>query len=57
VPILSDVTAWMVGRVIEVHPVHNNAVVVVQIEEGALGAEDDALLYHERAYMKPGGLT
>ena len=53
VPVLKDVTAWMVGRVIEVHPVHNNAVVVVQIEEGALGDEDDALLYHERSYMKP----
>jgi flavin reductase (DIM6/NTAB) family NADH-FMN oxidoreductase RutF len=54
VPVLSDVTAWMVGRIIEVHPVHNNAVIVVQIETGALGAEDDALLYHERRYLKPG---
>jgi flavin reductase (DIM6/NTAB) family NADH-FMN oxidoreductase RutF len=57
VPILKDVTAWMVGHIIEVHPVHNNAVVVVQIEEGALGEEDDALLYHERTYMRPGGLS
>jgi flavin reductase (DIM6/NTAB) family NADH-FMN oxidoreductase RutF len=56
VPVLSDVTAWMVGRIIEVHPVHNNAVVIVQIEEGALGDEDEALLYHERTYMKPSGL-
>jgi len=54
VPILDDVTAWMLGRIIEVHPVHNNAVVVVEIENGALGAEDDALLYHERRYFKPG---
>ena len=53
VPVLRDVTAWMIGRVLEVHPVHNNAVVIVQIEEGALGDEDDALLYHERSYMKP----
>jgi len=53
VPVLKDVTAWMIGRVLEVHPVHNNAVVIVQIEEGALGDEDDALLYHERSYMKP----
>jgi flavin reductase (DIM6/NTAB) family NADH-FMN oxidoreductase RutF len=53
VPVLKDVTAWMIGRVLEVHPVHNNAVVVVQIEEGALGDEDDALLYHERSYMRP----
>jgi flavin reductase (DIM6/NTAB) family NADH-FMN oxidoreductase RutF len=56
VPILSGVTAWMVGRIIEVHPVHNNAVIVVQIEDGALGEPDDALLYHERNYMKPAAL-
>jgi len=56
VPVLSDVTAWMVGRIVEVHPVHNNAVVVVQIEQGELGDEDHALLYHERAYMRPTAL-
>ncbi len=44
----------MLGTIIEVHPVHNNAIVVVQIETGGLGAEDDALLYHERAYRSPG---
>jgi flavin reductase (DIM6/NTAB) family NADH-FMN oxidoreductase RutF len=54
VPVLSDVTAWMVGRIVEVHPVHNNAVIVVQVETGALGTEDEALLYHERRYLKPG---
>jgi len=54
VPILNGVTAWMLGQIIEVHPVHNNAVIVVQIETGALGPEDDALLYHERAYRSPG---
>ncbi len=54
VPILAGVTSWLLGRVLEVHPVANNAVVVVQIETGALGPEDDALLYHERAYRSPG---
>jgi flavin reductase (DIM6/NTAB) family NADH-FMN oxidoreductase RutF len=53
VPILADVTSWMLGTVLEVHPVHNNAVIVVQIETGALGPEDEALLYHERAYQRP----
>ena len=52
-PILHGVTAWMAGRIIEVHPVHNNAVIVVQIEDGALGEEDEALLYHERSYHRP----
>jgi flavin reductase (DIM6/NTAB) family NADH-FMN oxidoreductase RutF len=54
-PILQGVTAWMLGRIIEVLPVHDNAVVVVEIEDGALGDEDDALIYHERAYRRPGG--
>jgi len=54
VPILDDVTAWMLGSIVAVHPVHNNAVVVVEIEEGSLGDEDDALLYHERRYFRPG---
>jgi len=53
VPILEGVTSWMLGSVLEVHPVHNNAVIVVQIELGELGAEDEALLYHERAYQRP----
>ena len=53
VPILKGATAWMLGRIIEVHPVHNNAVVVVQIEGGELGEEDEALVYHERRYMTP----
>lgn len=54
VPILDDVTAWMVGEIIEVFPVHSNAVVVVQIVTGQLGADDEALLYHERRYLRPG---
>ncbi|WP_374945518.1 flavin reductase family protein [Agreia sp.] len=49
-PVLTDVTAWMVGRIIGRMPLHNNAVVAVQIVEGGLGDDDEALLYHERAY-------
>ena len=56
IPIINDVTAWMLASVLEVHPVHANAVVIVQIEDGALGDPDDALLYHERTYMKPGAI-
>jgi hypothetical protein len=47
----------MLGRIIEVHPVFNNAVIVVQIETGALGPEDEALLYHERSYRSPGAVV
>lgn len=53
IPVINDVTSWMVGRIIERVSVHNNAVVVVQIEEGGMGADDEALLYHERAYRVP----
>ena len=53
IPILRGVTSWMLGPIFEVHPVADNAVVVVQIEEGQLGDVDDALLYHERKYLKP----
>jgi flavin reductase (DIM6/NTAB) family NADH-FMN oxidoreductase RutF len=53
-PILAGVTSWMVGRIVERVRVADNAVIVVQIEEGALGDPDDALLYHERTYRKPG---
>lgn len=56
VPILDGATAWMLGSIVEVLPVHNNAVIVVQIEEGELGDEDEALLYHERTYFRPGTL-
>ena len=53
IPVVNDVTSWMLGSIIEVHPVHGNAVIVVQIEDGALGEPDEALLYHERSYMRP----
>ena len=54
-PLLKGVTAWIIGRIIERYPVANNAVIVVQIEEGGVGNPDEALLYHERTYRRPGG--
>lgn len=53
-PLLNDVPAWMLGRIVERVRVADNAVVVVQVEDGGLGAEDAALLYHERTYLTPG---
>ncbi len=53
---LDGVTAWMLGRIIAVHEVHDNAVVIAEIDDGALGPEDEALLYHERTYMRPTAL-
>lgn len=56
-PILNDVTAWMSGRILQRVSVHNNAVVIVQIEAGELGADDAPLLYHEREYRTPGEIA
>lgn len=56
-PIVRGATVWVVGRIIEVHPVHHNAVIVVEIEHGELGEPDDALLYHERDYRTPGQIV
>jgi flavin reductase (DIM6/NTAB) family NADH-FMN oxidoreductase RutF len=53
-PVLNDVTSWMVGRIVERLFVHTSAVVVVQIEDGGLGEDDEALLYHERMFRAPG---
>ena len=53
-PILRDVTAWMVGRIVARTQVANNAMIAVQIEQGALGEPDEPLLYHERAYRALG---
>jgi len=49
-PILTNVTAWMLGRIIARTNVAENAMIAVQIEQGALGEPDEPLLYHERAY-------
>ena len=56
-PLLRDVPAWMLGRIVGRYPVHDNAVVVVQIEDGGLGEPDDALLYHEREFLRPGAIA
>lgn len=55
-PVIKDVTAWMVGRIVDRFTVHNSAVVVVQVEQGELGADDEPLLYHERRYHRPSEL-
>lgn len=52
-PVINDVTAWMIGRIRNRFTVHNNAIVVVQIEQGELGNDDAPLLYHERHYHRP----
>jgi len=57
IPLLNDVTAWMLGRIVGRHAHHGNAVIVVEIEDGALGSDDEAVLYHERQYQRAVPLT
>lgn len=56
-PILDGVTTWMTGRIVERLQVHNSVVVVVQIEGGEIGPDDEPLIYHERRYMRPGEIV
>lgn len=53
-PIFSDVSAVLIAKVREIHAVESNAVVIVEIQEGLIGHETDALIYHQRAYKATG---
>lgn len=53
-PLLKDVPAWMLGRIVKRVKIAGTAVVIVAVEDGGLGADDDALLYRERTYLTPG---
>ena len=53
-PILKKVTAWMVGTIVARTPVADNAMIAVQIDQGALGEPDEPLLYHERTFRALG---
>ncbi|WP_353809780.1 flavin reductase family protein [Agromyces sp. SYSU T00194] len=56
-PVLDGVTAWMGGRILERFEVHESAVVVLRVDEGAIGEPDVPLLYHERSYRAPGDVV
>jgi flavin reductase (DIM6/NTAB) family NADH-FMN oxidoreductase RutF len=49
-PVFNAASAVLIARVREIHSVESNAVVIVEIEEGLIGAERDPLIYHQRAY-------
>jgi flavin reductase (DIM6/NTAB) family NADH-FMN oxidoreductase RutF len=53
-PVFPGATSALICKVREVHNVENNAVIIVAVEQTLLGEEDDALLYHQRHYLKPG---
>ena len=53
-PIFTDTTAVLIGKIREIHNIEANAVVIVDVEESLLGLEQRGLIYHERGYALPG---
>ncbi len=49
-PIFQSVAGVLIAKVREIHSIESNAVVIVEIEEGLIGAESEPLVYHQRAY-------
>lgn len=56
VPILKDVSGWLIGKIQMRLSFENNAVVVVEVVEGQVGDDGVPLLYHSGAYSKPAPL-
>jgi len=53
-PIFSAASAVLVAKVREIHAIESNAVVIVEIQEGLIGDETEALIYHQRSYKATG---
>jgi flavin reductase (DIM6/NTAB) family NADH-FMN oxidoreductase RutF len=49
-PIFQTTSGALIAKIREIHSVEANAVVIVEIEEGLVGAEGNPLIYHQRAY-------
>ncbi len=54
VPVFPAATSILIAKIRDIHNIENNAVVIVDVVEGLAGNEDEALLYYQRSYMKPG---
>ena len=50
-PIFKDASAVLVGKIRDLHDVEANAVVIVDVLEGLVGAEKGGLLYHQRNFV------
>lgn len=53
VPILKDVQAWLVGKIMMRVSFENNAVVVAEVTGGSLADSGAPLLYHGGRYTRP----
>ena len=55
-PIFEGVSSVIIGKIRELHDVESNAVVIVDVIEGLIGAEQGGLVYHQRNYFDLGGV-
>ncbi|MGZ4662347.1 MAG: flavin reductase family protein, partial [Arthrobacter sp.] len=53
VPVLKGVAGWLIGKVQMLLSFENNAVVVVEVVDGAVGGDVVPLLYHGGSYSQP----
>ncbi|OFI38322.1 flavin oxidoreductase [Arthrobacter sp. SW1] len=53
VPLLKNVTGWLVGKIQMRLSFENNAVVVVEVVDGQVGEDGSPLLYHSGSYGQP----
>lgn len=56
VPVFSNASAVLIGKIRDLHDVESNAVVVVDVLEGLIGAEKGGLLYHQRNFVSVGNI-
>ena len=56
VPILKDVSGWLIGKIQMRLSFENNAVVVVEVVEGQVGGDGMPLLYHSGKCSQPAPL-
>lgn len=53
-PVFDCATSVLIAKVRQVINVESNAVVIADVVLGAVGTEQNALLYHQRGYHSPG---
>lgn len=53
-PIFDCATAILICKIRLIHNIEQNAVVIADVVNGSVGEPDDALLYYQRGYHRPG---
>lgn len=51
VPIFTSASSVIIGKIRQCHEVESNAIVVVDVLSGLVGAEQGGLLYHHRSFV------